>query len=785
MLLWLSHLTLTPFDLESISAPALGAARVLPTSFSPPQGLPTVASRLLASGLRYVSSASKERDAAVSLLVRLSLRPDMQRFQLHHRLIQWVFYSLDDLAKSHAAASIYFHTSILSYLAGFLRSGDGQIVASFLIPIFQKVEAIPTNSKNAAADILGSAVARKLVIKIYRSLAIHQLALTSATNPVMLIDVSQLEDSGQLDSIFDHLLTSLGDKDSPVRLTASKALSVIAQKLDPDMTVQIVDDIVQRLQETMDPSSWHGLILTLSHLHYRRSAPRSHLSTIIGLLVDALDFEQRSPMGVSLGGNVRDAACFGMWSVARKYSTAELLSLPILKSDPGGLDPQLNSIIKYLAAKLVLTATLDPEGNIRRGASAALQELVGRHPDMIPNGIQLIQIVDYHAVGLRSRAMNEVSIQAVELDSIYLDAIAVGILSWRAINSPAAGVRRDSACVLGHLVGKHGVHPKTLPMWQDSGTPGLPRNLQWRKEKSADEWHGIYLAHAAMIRKGLIENSSLVQQFDPPGHHVLLKADGMFGPKDIKAHGKGVDLAIEALCGMIAAVSDQTQPHVALSQLEYHMDILEACFKRCTAQNLNVVTTAAVSILRLLEEPEQWLLICRWLKNIQKGRNGQLQDGGSNVTLIAVVGAALEFMKTSAITHVAITLQIEALVSQTSKHSNIETKCAALNHLYLPVFNRAHTDFPHLLPHLQPPLLNSLADHTIDSRGDIGSEVRIAALSILSSTQTPSCASNTFQHEVFGLVYGLAVEKLDKVRACAWFCIRNVLNRAHGQLVDQ
>lgn len=79
---------------------------------------------------------------------------------------------------------------------------------------------------------------------------------------------------------------------------------------------------------------------------------------------------------------------------------------------------------------------------------------------------------------------------------------------------------------------------------------------------------------------------------------------------------------------MIAAVSGQSRPGVMLSRLKYHMDILEACFKHCTAQNLNVVKTAAVSTLSLLEEPEQLLLAGSWLDDIKEGRNGQLRSGG-------------------------------------------------------------------------------------------------------------------------------------------------------------
>lgn len=245
---------------------------------------------------------------------------------------------------------------------------------------------------------------------------------------------------------------------------------------------------------SVSPLAWHGLVLTLSHLLYRRSPPRSMLKDVVEALRLALQFEQRSATGGSVGANVRDAACFGAWAVARRYTTEELLAAEgedfnggsgrgsgktavsvtreedepsaageggtggggskgsershekeeeweteeemsekqskakrkkagkkpqSLKLDASAtapvrpkLGPRTSSLLQSLATSLVVTATLDPSGNVRRAASAALQELVGRHPDSIVAGIALVQAVDYHAVALRSRACLEVAARA-------------------------------------------------------------------------------------------------------------------------------------------------------------------------------------------------------------------------------------------------------------------------------------------------------------------------------------------------------------------------------------
>jgi hypothetical protein len=59
----------------------------------------------------------------------------------------------------------------------------------------------------------------------------------------------------------------------------------------------------------VNPLEWHGLILTLSHLLYRRSPPPESLSEILNALLLGLSFERRSTSGSSVGTNVRDAAC--------------------------------------------------------------------------------------------------------------------------------------------------------------------------------------------------------------------------------------------------------------------------------------------------------------------------------------------------------------------------------------------------------------------------------------------------------------------------------------------
>ncbi|KAI4124791.1 MAG: hypothetical protein LQ338_004617, partial [Usnochroma carphineum] len=590
MLLWLSHLTQTPFDLASISS-THSTTHHLPVTLHVGIGFPSASTRLLALALRYIVSASKEQEAARMLSVRLCMRPDMVRLNLPAKLIDWMRQPLKALEDGSQNVSIYTVTGVLSFLAGFFKSCDSSSVAPFLLPILELLQDIIASRTSHARIAYGSAAVRKLMIKIHRASAMHLLSGCPLS----------VDNEALLGNIIDHLMTCLGDKDNPIRFAASKALSVIAQRLDLEMKEQLLDATVERLQDdvaltgcegdnalvsplglnkaafqqnlsTADPLQWQGLILTLSHLLFRHAVPQRNLAMVVGLLMNALDFEQRSSTGASIGSGVRDAACFGMWSLARKYPTGELLEVAASEVRPRSSRGTNTAVFELLASGLVLTATLDPEGNIRRAASAALQELVGRHPQKIPYGIDLVQIVDYQAVGLRSRAMNAVGIEAATLDNLYLYAICDGLLSWRAINSPDAAIRRQAACIVGEMFRLHGPGPLS----------SLQQRIQSVQVRSLEEWHGLYLAFAAIFRQdpSVLSNSRLVQCDDPPGSKIyLLRRDAPLSEMDITTAGKNANLAAEALCTIVSALAERSTGGTDLKTLEYHLAIIESSFE--------------------------------------------------------------------------------------------------------------------------------------------------------------------------------------------------------------
>jgi len=97
-------------------------------------------------------------------------------------------------------------------------------------------------------------------------------------------------------------------------------------------------------------------------------------------------------------------------------------------------------------------ATLDPSTTIRRAASAAFQELVGRQSignERVPQGISVLSMMDYHAVGSR-RGGFEVAGNVALVDERY----RVGIIEWcvfRGVGHWEEKGRDGVAKVLGRI----------------------------------------------------------------------------------------------------------------------------------------------------------------------------------------------------------------------------------------------------------------------------------------------------------------------------------------------
>ncbi|KAJ4421829.1 hypothetical protein N0V82_003528 [Gnomoniopsis sp. IMI 355080] len=511
VLLWLSHLMFAPFDLATISSVYMEDVDLagIPGFFWP-SNVPGITIRIMPLAVKYLSSPGKERDAAKALLVRMAMRRDMQGLGVMHALIQWALFWLRP-KNDEPPQSPYKYIGVLAFLAGILVSStEISDMEKYLSTIFNTVNAIPSNDDAMSRIIKSSALAKKTIIKLMRSVAVSKLKRAKQ-------DLAGIE---LVESTIGHFLESLADNDTPVRLAASKALSIVTLNLPYYMASQVVEAVLDSLNKnvlvvdkpstssllptrdltSVDHLEWHGLMLTLSHLLYRHSPPPNQLGHIVRALLLGLSFERRSPTGGSVGTNVRDAACFGIWALARRYSTEELLSVPS-EAMRDGSQGEKTSVLQILATELVVTASLDPAGNIRRGSSAALQELIGRHPDTVASGIAVVQAVDYHAVALRSRAIHDVAVRATKLHEQYGEAILSALLGWRGIGDADAAARRVAGLAYGTVTAEIAMLG-LLTGYEQLVLASISRVWQQMKllqTRQVEERHGLLLALASIF----------------------------------------------------------------------------------------------------------------------------------------------------------------------------------------------------------------------------------------------------------------------------------------------
>jgi hypothetical protein len=673
MLVWLSHLLLAPFDLSSLSSDDIPVPydNLQHLNWLPAE-MPMVARSLLSLSLHYISASGKEREAATALLARLSLRGDMQALGVLTGLTKWAFATIQP-SDGVEPPSVYACIGVLTFIARLSASGHVDDLAPLINYIFHQTLSVSQGQSAISATIQASALARKIVVKILRNITVMALSLSERGDGRITDDVL----STVLEDAIDHFLVSLADKDTPVRFAASKALSIITLKLDPEMGTEVIEAVIGSLGENIlyekddgslmtpfearkfgthtlkrnlsavDAQRWQGLILTLSHLLFRRAPPIHQLPEILQSLVSGLCFEQRSSTGSSVGTGVRDAACFGVWALSRKYTTPELLALQsqIVASPAGQKEVD---VLQKLAVELVCAACVDPSGNIRRGSSAALQELIGRHPNTIAEGIPLVQVVDYHAVARRSRAMIDVAKATASLDQIYWSPLLDALMGWRGIGSPDAESRRHAAKSIGTLSTQE-VY-RTMQLVLDR----LLQRFSSTSRSDVESRHGCLLSIAATVDAFTSHWETSVETRDTQEAKEVssrvANAWEIFGSSsgptddDLTFQTSRPELTAEASSCLISSLSRSTitmkLAHPCEKLLDRTLQILSICASRSDDTSIETSSTALSQLFPLLSRAKREETVRIWFSHLHT--SWRMPTGRGQILALGAVFKQLE-----------------------------------------------------------------------------------------------------------------------------------------------
>jgi hypothetical protein len=648
------------------------------------------------------------------------------------------------------------------------------------------------DSENMTA-IRSSAVARKLNVKIIRC-----IVLLCLQGPVPGLDTTSTAEEA-----VGYLLEAIADGDSPVRLAASKAISIITLQLDPKMAREVINAVLGSLTEdvlwtgstrnlnAVNPLRWHGLTLTLGHLVYRRAISTDKLPELLNALLLALNFEQRSATGSSIGTNVRDAANFGIWSLSRRYTTAELLAVDATSVQAIQTTDSKHSVIQVIAIQLIESACLDPAGNIRRGSSAALQELIGRHPDTVAHGIPLVQTVDYQAVGLRERAMIEVAISAAQFDQIYWESIFTATLGWRgigAVDSRSRIVAARSIGLLSSMQPIYGVKEMVVT---------IESQLRKLAARQVEDRQGLLVALASITTTSLsrygpsLGNEEAIDLSFLLGiWHMLF--DLKLAEKDFTSTAMRPELTCTAVCDLLEALSKLTKTILDAGQrtpsaVEYQEAgrLLELCLQRPEDTVADKAANVITHWINLMPFGERVARINSWIKGLTSNpRNGAKKTGYP-----AALGAAFGNAAEDPLLQTQI---VKTLCDRCSETVDVEARVVALKSVSricqaLAPTKTAKDASNELALLIWQALERGLNDYTINERGDVGSLVRLEALNVVELVWSEwDALGPLFQRDDGNLsndpvtlsVIRLALERLDKVRNRAAKC----LNAGYGRV---
>ncbi|KAJ2662380.1 hypothetical protein IW148_002947 [Coemansia sp. RSA 1199] len=436
LLIWLSLLAMIPFDIETIDSgmtdlPAI-AALATATNMS-------LIKRWVELGKLFLCKPGCEMEGAAVMLSRLLSRRDSAAI-LQPEFIEWAAREITDAARpvdsTNAIKSGLQIGSVLR-INGALRvlchlfsamdshtSLDAQI--PLLLDIFQ-MDAFDQHS-----------ITRKLISKAVQRLALLMLPAANAemgrayarpslranlSNNAAYASASERDDEAaespdvevplEMEAFVGILLQKLHDKDTIVRWSAAKGIGRISERLPLALAREIVlavggilkDETLVDDKGLIDVAmtteySWHGALLCLAELSRRGMLYAPALRQVVPWVVRGLTYEiQRGDY--SVGSNVRDAACYVMWSLARIPNPSSRRVFAEMSTE--------------MATTLISVAVFDRESNVRRAASAAFQEHVGRQ-SAFPHGIAVLQLADFFSVGIMRNAFVVTSRKIAEFD---------------------------------------------------------------------------------------------------------------------------------------------------------------------------------------------------------------------------------------------------------------------------------------------------------------------------------------------------------------------------------
>ncbi|KAH7921320.1 ARM repeat-containing protein [Leucogyrophana mollusca] len=554
VLLWLSIICRIPFDLEQ---------------FDERDHLGHTADTIESVAKSYLGKAGLEREGAAVLLARLYTRKDTrQRFTV---FLQW---SAEILRSSDIFTSI----AVLQVLCDYFNLGSSEEAEEAMSSCLE-ISALIEQSKILSSNTLVRKYRTKLLSRIALRLVPAQVKNsrikvrslagdnTDAPDPTEEEDIYVPE---EVETILEDLFKCLQDKDTVVRWSAAKGIARLAERLPTDFSNQVLETILGLFSihtiagatvydmPAIAEATWHGACLASAEMARRGLVLRGSLADLLDWLSKALYFDIRKGAH-SIGSSVRDAAAYVFWALARAQDSSAL-----------------SGHATKLAQSLAAVSLYDREIHIRRAASAAFQEHVGRM-GLFPHGIDVLRKTDFYAVSIRRNAFVVAAPQVaehIEYRTSLLDhVLSVTLRHWDVVMRQLGAQSLSEICKLD------------LPTLGSLCIPRLARLLQ---SFDVVDMHGglLALTELAEVYRRLDSQESREKQLEIFGHLALIPQDVILAPRNDIVHSGACYLIASTITPQVIELGDT-------SPVPYWRHIVDAGLRH---RNSSVQESAATAM---------------------------------------------------------------------------------------------------------------------------------------------------------------------------------------------
>lgn len=501
-----------------------------------------------------------------------------------------------------------------------------------------------------------------------------------------------------------EFILALKNRDTVIRWTASKCLRRIAESISKNKTQLISKILFRNLEQEFDSSievsahAIHGLFLAIGQLlNYRLIENLDE--KFPDLIKKGLKFDQIKG-SYAVGSFVRDAACYVIWSLARYNS--HLIS---------------KSFDHKIISGLTCMALFDREVAGRKSASAALQEFIGRIGNDRQNSyIPILTYVHFFSVAALEKSFRSNALEiAKELPQLVTDLIT-HLLKISLFNFDR-NIRKLASETIGDLY-----------LWDRD----LPSKLAEIYHDSDDLFaiHGALLAMAALPSE--VASPQIIE--------ISLQADRV-SPKSL-----GADILLEGHLKLIAAFA--IKENLSAEYLSIWLQTVTTGLKSRSDDLRQTAIYALQSISSKLESSDlldQFYLAC--LSGIEKERDVNYKKG----LLGALSTCPASFFSKNGSLVIKLLLKT---AKTTLPINDIEKRCVAIESI-----DRISKIYKYELNFslIKDCLISSLlCDYSIDTRGDVGSKIRLAAMKL--ADNIPKCT------EIDDLILEQAFSRLDRLR---------------------